>query len=199
MPTLSEIKEQVDKVNGLFKLLDEFDEEIEKIETEISEIEAKDDDIRSLGDFRDLSAKRNYLAELKKEREDLESNKILDIANQARAIDASGYVNETLENTESVKANRRAIKEKAIELLTLVNDYNADYEANAYRIAEEAKATGLSDLYDRINNSTHFQKQHRGYLESGLNGYIGSQFRKLDDQSSLAYMIERIQLFEGEE
>lgn len=199
MPTLSEIKEQVDKVNGLFKLLDEFDEEIEKIETEISETEAKDENIRSLGDFRDLSAKRKYLAELKKERDSLESKKILDIANQARAIDASGYVNVTLENTESVKANRQAIKEKATELLALVKDYNTDYEANAFRIAEEVKATGLSDLYDRINNSTQFQKQHRGYLESGLNGYMGNHFRKLDDQSSLTYMIERMRFFEGEE
>ena len=65
MPTLQEVKNQMDKVRTQLEIFDRFDEEIEKAEKEVKAIKSKNADVQTFEDFQAINAKEKYIAEMK--------------------------------------------------------------------------------------------------------------------------------------
>ena len=198
MPTLQEVKNQMEKVRTQLEIFDRFDEEIKKAEKEVEDIKSKETELQTFEDFQALNAKEKYIANMKVQRTKLEKERIDSIVAEAGKINASGYLETTLEQDETVKRQRQEIKKKSIELLELIANYNENYKNTAKRLADEVRETGIEDLFDRLNTSPEYSGVSKPYIYSGIAGYIGNQYRYLDPKDELAYFVNRINLFEGE-
>lgn len=199
MPTLQEVKNQMDKVRNQLEIFDRFDEEIEKAEKEVKAIKSKNADVQTFEDFQAINAKEKYIADMKAQRTKLEKERIDSIVADARKIDAPGYLETALEQDETVKRQRQEIKQKSIELLELIANYNENYKNTAKRLADEVRETGIEELFDRLNTSPEYSGVSKPYIYSGVAGYMGNQHRYLDPSDDLAYFVNRINLFEGEQ
>lgn len=199
MPTLQEVKNQMDKVRTQLEVFDRFDEEIKKAEQEVKAIKAKKADLQTFEDFQAINAKEKYTADMKAQRTKLEKERIDSIVADARKINASGYLETALEQDETVKRQRQEIKQKSIELLELIANYNENYKNTAKRLADEVRETGIEELFDRLNTSPEYSGVSKPYIYSGVAGYMGNQHRYLDPSDDLAYFVNRINLFEGEQ
>lgn len=199
MSTLQEVKNQMDKVRTQLEIFDRFDEEIKKAEQEVKAIKAKKADLQTFEDFQAINAKEKYIADMKAQRTKLEKERIDSIVADARKINASGYLETALEQDETVKRQRQEIKQKSIELLELIANYNENYKNTAKRLADEVRETGIEELFDRLNTSPEYSGVSKPYIYSGIAGYMGNQHRYLDPSDDLAYFVNRINLFEGEQ
>ncbi|MDS9442251.1 hypothetical protein RLN22_10475 [Streptococcus pneumoniae] len=199
MSTLQEVKNQMDKVRTQLEIFDRFDEEIKKAEQEVKAIKAKKADLQTFEDFQAINAKEKYIADMKAQRTKLEKERIDSIVADARKINASGYLETALEQDETVKRQRQEIKQKSIELLELIANYNENYKNTAKRLADEVRETGIEELFDRLNTSPEYSGVSKPYIYSGVAGYMGNQHRYLDPSDDLAYFVNRINLFEGEQ
>ncbi|CAG5741725.1 Uncharacterised protein [Streptococcus pneumoniae] len=199
MPTLQEVKNQMDKVRTQLEIFDRFDEEIKKAEQEVKAIKAKKADLQTFEDFQAINAKEKYIADMKAQRTKLEKERIDSIVADARKINASGYLETALEQDETVKRQRQEIKQKSIELLELIANYNENYKNTAKRLADEVRETGIEELFDCLNTSPEYSGVSKPYIYSGVAGYMGNQHRYLDPSDDLAYFVNRINLFEGEQ
>ena len=199
MPTLQEVKNQMDKVRTQLEIFDRFDEEIKKAEKEVKDIKSKKADVQTFEDFQAINAKEKYIADMKEQRTKLEKERIDSIVADARKINASGYLETALEQDETVKRQRQEIKQKSIELLELIANYNENYKNTAKRLADEVRETGIEELFDRLNTSPEYSGVSKPYIYSGIAGYMGNQHRYLDPSDDLAYFVNRINLFEGEQ
>lgn len=199
MSTLQEVKNQMDKVRTQLEIFDRFDEEIKKAEQEVKAIKAKKADLQTFEDFQAINAKEKYIADMKAQRTKLEKERIDSIVADARKINASGYLETALEQDETVKRQRQEIKQKSIELLELIANYNENYKNTAKRLADEVRETGIEELFDRLNTSPEYSGVSKPYIYSGVPGYMGNQHRYLDPSDDLAYFVNRINLFEGEQ
>ena len=199
MPTLQEVKNQMDKVRTQLEIFDRFDEEIKKAEQEVKDIKSKKADVQTFEDFQAINAKEKYIADMKEQRTKLEKERIDSIVADARKINASGYLETALEQDETVKRQRQEIKQKSIELLELIANYNENYKNTAKRLADEVRETGIEELFDRLNTSPEYSGVSKPYIYSGVAGYMGNQHRYLDPSDDLAYFVNRINLFEGEQ
>lgn len=199
MPTLQEVKNQMDKVRTQLEIFDRFDEEIKKAEQEVKAIKAKKADLQTFEDFQAINEKEKYIADMKAQRTKLEKERIDSIVADARKINASGYLETALEQDETVKRQRQEIKQKSIELLELIANYNENYKNTAKRLADEVRETGIEELFDRLNTSPEYSGVSKPYIYSGVAGYMGNQHRYLDPSDDLAYFVNRINLFEGEQ
>ena len=199
MPTLQEVKNQMDKVRTQLEIFDRFDEEIKKAEQEVKAIKAKKADLQTFEDFQAINAKEKYIADMKAQRTKLEKERIDSIVADARKINAKGYLETALEQDETVKRQRQKIKQKSIELLELIANYNENYKNTAKRLADEVRETGIEELFDRLNTSPEYSGVSKPYIYSGVAGYMGNQHRYLDPSDDLAYFVNRINLFEGEQ
>ena len=199
MPTLQEVKNQMGKVRTQLEIFDRFDEEIKKAEKEVKAIKAKKADLQTFEDFQAINAKEKYIADMKAQRTKLEKERINSIVADARKINASGYLETALEQDETVKRQRQEIKQKSIELLELIANYNENYKNTAKRLADEVRETGIEELFDRLNTSPEYSGVSKPYIYSGIAGYMGNQHRYLDPSDDLAYFVNRINLFEGEQ
>lgn len=199
MPTLQEVKNQMDKVRTQLEIFDRFDEEIKKAEKEVKAIKAKKADLQTFEDFQAINAKEKYIADMKVQRTKLEKERIDSIVADARKINAKGYLETALEQDETVKHQRQEIKQKSIELLELIANYNENYKNTAKRLADEVRETGIEELFDRLNTSPEYSGVSKPYIYSGVGGYMGNQHRYLDPSDDLAYFVNRINLFEGEQ
>lgn len=198
MPTLQEVKNQMDKVRTQLEIFDRFDEEIEKVEKEVKAIKSKKADVQTFEDFQAINAKEKYIADMKEQRTKLEKERIDSIVADARKINASGYLETALEQDETVKRQRQEIKEKSIELLELIANYNENYKNTAKGLADEVRETGIEELFDRLNTSPEYSGVSKPYIYSGIAGYMGNQHRYLDPKDDLAYFVNRVNSFEGE-
>ncbi|WP_250319823.1 hypothetical protein [Streptococcus salivarius] len=198
MPTLQEVKNQMDKVRNQLEIFDRFDEEIEKAEKEVKAIKSKNADVQTFEDFQAINAKEKYIADMKAQRTKLEKERIDSIVADARKINASGYLETALEQDETVKRQRQEIKKKSIELLELIANYNENYKNTAKRLADEVRETGIEELFGRLNTSPEYSGAIKPYISSGVTGYMGNQYRYLDPKADLAYFVNRVNLFEGE-
>jgi len=199
MPTLQEVKNQMDKVRTQLEIFDRFDEEIKKAEQEVKAIKAKKADLQTFEDFQAINAKEKYIADMKAQRTKLEKERIDSIVADARKINAKGYLETALEQDETVKRQRQEIKQKSIELLELIANYNENYKNTAKRLADEVRETGIEELFDRLNTSPEYSGVSKPYIYSGVAGYMGNQHRYLDPSDDLAYFVNRINYFEGEQ
>lgn len=199
MPTLQEVKNQMDKVRTQLEIFDRFDEEIKKAEKEVKAIKAKKADLQTFEDFQAINAKEKYIADMKAQRTKLEKERIDSIVADARKINAKGYLETALEQDETVKRQRQEIKQKSIDLLELIANYNENYKNTAKRLADEVRETGIEELFDRLNTSPEYSGVSKPYIYSGVAGYMGNQRRYLDSSDDLAYFVNRINLFEGEQ
>lgn len=199
MSTLQEVKNQMDKVRTQLEIFDRFDEEIKKAEQEVKAIKAKKADLQTFEDFQAINAKEKYIADMKAQRTKLEKERIDSIVADARKINASGYLETALEQDETVKRQRQEIKQKSIELLELIANYNENYKNTAKRLADEVRETGIEELFDCLNTSPEYSGVSKPYIYSGVAGYMGNQHRYLDPSDDLAYFVNRINLFEGEQ
>lgn len=199
MPTLQEVKNQMGKVRTQLEIFDRFDEEIKKAEKEVKAIKSKKADLQTFEDFQAINAKEKYIADMKEQRTKLEKERINSIVADARKINALGYLETALEQDETVKRQRQEIKQKSIELLELIANYNENYKNTAKRLADEVRETGIEELFDRLNTSPEYSGVSKPYIYSGVAGYMGNQHRYLDPSDDLAYFVNRINLFEGEQ
>lgn len=198
MPTLQEVKNQMDKVRTQLEIFDRFDEEIEKAEKEVKAIKSKNADVQTFEDFQAINAKEKYIADMKAQRTKLEKERIDSIVADARKINASGYLETALEQDETVKRQRQEIKKKSIELLELIANYNENYKNTAKRLADEVRETGIEELFNRLNTSPEYSGVSKPYISSGISGYMGNQYRYLDPKADLAFFVNRVNHFEGE-
>lgn len=198
MPTLQEVKNQMDKVRNQLEIFDRFDEEIEKAEKEVKAIKSKNADVQTFEDFQAINAKEKYIADMKAQRTKLEKERIDSIVADARKIDAPGYLEIALEQDETVKRQRQEIKQKSIELLELIANYNENYKNTAKRLADEVRETGIEELFNRLNTSPEYSGASKPYISSGVTGYMGNQYRYLDPKADLAFFVNRVNHFEGE-
>ena len=198
MPTLQEVKNQMDKVRNQLEIFDRFDEEIEKAEKEVKAIKSKNADVQTFEDFQAINAKEKYIADMKAQRTKLEKERIDSIVADARKINASGYLETALEQDETVKRQRQEIKKKSIELLELIANYNENYKNTAKRLADEVRETGIEELFNRLNTSPEYSGASKPYISSGVTGYMGNQYRYLDPKADLAFFVNRVNHFEGE-
>ena len=198
MPTLQEVKNQMDKVRTQLEIFDRFDEEIEKAEKEVKAIKSKNADVQTFEDFQAINAKEKYIADMKAQRTKLEKERIDSIVADARKIDAPGYLETALEQDETVKRQRQEIKQKSIELLELIANYNENYKNTAKRLADEVRETGIEELFNRLNTSPEYSGASKPYISSGVTGYMGNQYRYLDPKVDLAFFVNRVNHFEGE-
>ena len=198
MPTLQEVKNQMDKVRTQLEIFDRFDEEIEKAEKEVKAIKSKKADVQTFEDFQAINAKEKYIADMKAQRTKLEKERIDSIVADARKIDAPGYLETALEQDETVKRQRQGIKQKSIELLELIANYNENYKNTAKRLADEVRETGIEELFNRLNTSPEYSGASKPYISSGVTGYMGNQYRYLDPKADLAFFVNRVNHFEGE-
>lgn len=198
MPTLQEVKNQMDKVRTQLEIFDRFDEEIEKAEKEVKAIKSKNADVQTFEDFQAINAKEKYIADMKAQRTKLEKERIDSIVADARKINASGYLETALEQDETVKRQRQEIKKKSIELLELIANYNENYKNTAKRLADEVRETGIEELFNRLNTSPEYSGVSKPYISSGIIGYMGNQYRYLDPKADLAFFVNRVNHFEGE-
>ena len=198
MPTLQEVKNQMDKVRTQLEIFDRFDEEIKKAETEVKDIKSKKADVQTFEDFQAINAKEKYIADMKVQRTKLEKERIDSIVADARKINALGYLETTLEQDETVKRQRQEIKQKSIELLELIANYNENYKNTAKRLADEVGETGIEELFNRLNTSPEYSGVSKPYISSGIIGYMGNQYRYLDPKADLAFFVNRVNHFEGE-
>ncbi|MBY4959098.1 hypothetical protein [Streptococcus suis] len=120
MTTFKEINEQVAVLKSQFEVFDRFDNEIDKVKSEIATLQNKGSEIQSFEDFQTIDAKQKYLLDLQKQRKKLEVSKINEIAAQARKINVRGYLSSELEHTGTIISQRQLIKSKSIELLELI-------------------------------------------------------------------------------
>ena len=199
MPTLQEVKNQMDKVRTQLEIFDRFDEEIKKTEKEVEAIKSKKAELQTFEDFKAVNSKEKYIADMKAQRTKLEKERIDSIVADARKINAKGYLETTLEQDETVKRQRQEIKQKSIELLELIANYNENYKNTAKRLADEVRETGIEELFDRLNTSPEYSGVSKPYIYSGVAGYMGNQHRYLDPSDDLAYFVNRINYFEGEQ
>lgn len=199
MPTLQEVKNQMDKVRTQLEIFDRFDEEIKKTEKEVEAIKSKKAELQTFEDFKAVNSKEKYIADMKEQRTKLEKERIDSIVADARKINALGYLETALEQDETVKRQRQEIKQKSIELLELIANYNENYKNTAKRLADEVRETGIEELFDRLNTSPEYSGVSKPYIYSGVAGYMGNQHRYLDPSDDLAYFMNRINLFEGEQ
>ena len=199
MPTLQEVKNQMDKVRTQLEIFDRFDEEIKKAEKEVKDIKSKKAELQTFEDFQAINAKEKYIADMKAQRTKLEKERIDSIVADARKINAKGYLETTLEQDETLKRQRQEIKQKSIELLELIANYNENYKNTAKRLADEVRETGIEELFDRLNTSPEYSGVSKPYIYSGVAGYMGNQHRYLDPSDDLAYFVNRINYFEGEQ
>ena len=199
MSTLQEVKNQMDKVRTQLEIFDRFDEEIKKAEKEVKDIKSKKAELQTFEDFQAINAKEKYIADMKAQRTKLEKERIDSIVADARKINAKGYLETTLEQDETVKRQRQEIKQKSIELLELIANYNENYKNTAKRLADEVRETGIEELFDRLNTSPEYSGVSKPYIYSGVAGYMGNQHRYLDPSDDLAYFVNRINYFEGEQ
>ena len=199
MPTLQEVKNQMDKVRTQLEIFDRFDEEIKKAEKEVKDIKSKKAELQTFEDFQAINAKEKYIADMKAQRTKLEKERIDSIVADARKINAKGYLETALEQDETVKRQRQEIKQKSIELLELIANYNENYKNTAKRLADEVRETGIEELFDRLNTSPEYSGVSKPYIYSGVAGYMGNQHRYLDPSDDLAYFVNRINYFEGEQ
>lgn len=198
MPTLQEVKNQMDKVRTQLEIFDRFDEEIEKAEKEVKAIKSKNADVQTFEDFQAINAKEKYIADMKAQRTKLEKERIDSIVADARKIDAPGYLETALEQDETVKRQRQEIKQKSIELLELIANYNENYKNTAKRLADEVRETGIEELFNRLNTSPEYSGASKPYISSGVTGYMGNQYRYLDPKADLEFFVNRVNHFEGE-
>lgn len=198
IPTLQEVKNQMDKVRNQLEIFDRFDEEIEKAEKEVKAIKSKNADVQTFEDFQAINAKEKYIADMKAQRTKLEKERIDSIVVDARKIDAPGYLETALEQDETVKRQRQEIKQKSIELLELIANYNENYKNTAKRLADEVRETGIEELFNRLNTSPEYSGASKPYISSGVTGYMGNQYRYLDPKVDLAFFVNRVNHFEGE-
>lgn len=198
MPTLQEVKNQMDKVRTQLEIFDRFDEEIEKAEKEVKAIKSKNADVQTFEDFQAINAKEKYIADMKVQRTKLEKERIDSIVADARKIDAPGYLDTALEQDETVKRQRQEIKQKSIELLELIANYNENYKNTAKRLADEVREAGIEELFNRLNTSPEYSGVSKPYISSGVTGYMGNQYHYLDPKEDLAFFVNRVNHFEGE-
>ena len=198
MPTLQEVKNQVEKVRNQLDIFDRFDEEIEKVEKEVEVIKSKKADIQTFEDFQAINAKEKYIADMKAQRTKLEKERFDSIVADARKINASGYLETALEQDETVKRQRQEIKMKSIELLELIANYNENYKNTSKRLADEVRETGIEELFDRLNTAPEYSRLSKPHLSSGTVAYMGNQYRYLDPKADLAFLVNRVNHFEGE-
>ena len=199
MPTLQEVKNQMDKVRTQLEIFDRFDEEIKKTEKEVEAIKSKKAELQTFEDFKAVNSKEKYIADMKAQRTKLEKERIDSIVADARKINAKGYLETALEQDETVKRQRQEIKQKSIELLELIANYNENYKNTAKRLADEVRETGIEELFDHLNTSPEYSGVSKPYIYSGVAGYMGNQHRYLDPSDDLAYFVNRINYFEGEQ
>ena len=198
MPTLQEVKNQMDKVRTQLEIFDRFDEEIKKTEKEVEAIKSKKAELQTFEDFKAVNSKEKYIADMKAQRTKLEKERIDSIVADARKINALGYLETALEQDETVKRQRQEIKQKSIELLELIANYNENYKNTAKRLADEVRETGIEELFNRLNTSPEYSGVSKPYISSGITGYMGNQYRYLDPKEDLAYFVNRVNHFEGE-
>lgn len=199
MPTLQEVKVQIGKVQAQLEIFKQFDEEIKKTEEEIEVIKAKKTGLQTFEDFKTINTKEKYIAELKEQVKKLEVERIDFIMAEARKINASSYMDTVLERDEIVKRQRKEIKEKSIELLELIANYNETYKNTAKGLAEKLEKTGIEDVFDFLNSFPKYSNIRRSYVPSGVFEYTGDRNCYLDPVNDLAYFVNRINSFEGGE
>lgn len=198
MVTLAEIKGQVDTLKGQLAIFDRFDEEIQKAKDDIQAIKNKGGEVQTFEDFQAINAKQKYLSELISQRKNMEVSKIGEIVDGVRKIKVSTYLSESLEQDETVKHQRQEIKQKSIELLELIANYNDTYKNTAKKLVDGVEKTGINDVYDRINESEEYNRLNPAHIYSPTSGYNGDSSRYLDSTDTLGYLINRIKYFEGE-
>ena len=199
MPTLQEVKNQMDKVRTQLEIFDRFDEEIKKAEQEVEAVKAKKADMRTFEDFQTVNTKEKYIADMKVQRGKLERERIDSIIIEARKINASGYLDAVLEQDETVRRQRQEIKRKSIELLELIANYNESYKNTAKRLADEVRETGIEELFDRLNGLPKYSNVSKPYVYSGVTSYDGGPYKRLNPNDDLAHLVNCINLFEGEQ
>lgn len=131
MPTLQEVKNQMDKVRTQLEIFDRFDEEIKKTEKEVEAIKSKKAELQTFEDFKAVNSKEKYIADMKAQRTKLEKERIDSIVADARKINAKGYLETALEQDETVKRQRQEIKQKSVikqirAIKTLLNSLRND-------------------------------------------------------------------------
>ena len=143
MPTLQEVKAQIEKVRAQLEIFKQFDEEIKKSEEEIEAIKAKKTGLQTFEDFKTINT-----------------------------------------------------KEKSIELLELIANYNETYKNTAKGLAEKLEKTGIEDVFDFLNSFPKYSNISKPYIPSGVFEYTGNQNCYLNPANDLAYFVNRINSFE---
>ena len=189
MPTLQEIKDQVDNLRQQLAIFDGFDEEIKKTQEEVEYIKAKKAEMQTFEDFKAINSKEKYIADLREQKKKLECERVGD--------SVTPYFKNGLEQDKTIKNQRQEIKQKSIELIELIENYNETYKNTAQKLVDEVLGTGIQELFDKINSLPEYTRKN-GYVSCGVASYTGESNRYLDSTDTLGYIIGRIRLFEGE-
>lgn len=197
MPTLQEIKDQVDNLRQQLAIFDGFDEEIKKTQEEVEHIKAKKAEMQTFEDFKAINSKEKYIADLREQKKKLECERVGDIATKAVGLSVTPYFKNGLEQDKIIKNQRQEIKQKSIELIELIENYNETYKNTAQKLVDEVLGTGIQELFDKINSLPEYARKN-GYVSCGVAGYTGESSRYLDSTDPLGYIVGRIRLFEGE-
>ena len=162
MPTLQEIKEQVDNLRQQLAIFDGFDEEIKKTLEEVETIKAKKAELQTFEDFKAINSKEKYIAELRNQKKKLECERVGDIATKAVGLSVTPYLKNGLEQDKIIKNQRQEIKQKSIELIELIENYNETYKNTAQKLVNEVLGTGIQELFDKINSLPEYTRKN-GY------------------------------------
>lgn len=195
MVTLEEIKNEVKNLQGQLAIFERFDEEIQKAKDDIQAIQNKSEDVQTFEDFQEIDAKQKYIADLTKQRKSLEVSKVGKIAEKARQINVSQYLTNELEQDTAIRKQRQEIKDKSMELIKLIENYNDNYKNTAQKIASEVQETGIQELFDTINSLPEYNRTSTNNLYCAVSGYAGDQSRYLSSSDNLGYLIKRINYF----
>lgn len=195
MVTLEEIKNEVKNLQGQLAIFERFEEEIQKAKDDIQAIQNKSEDVQTFEDFQEINAKQKYIADLTKQRKSLEASKVGKIADKARQINVSQYLTNELEQDTAIRKQRQEIKNKSLELIKLIENYNDNYKNTAQTIASKVQETGIEDLFNTINSLPEYNRISTNHLYCAVSGYTGNQSRYLSSSDNLDYLIKRINYF----
>ena len=112
-------------------------------------------------------------------------------------LSVTPYFKNGLEQDKIIKNQRQEIKQKSIELIELIENYNETYKNTAQKLVDEVLGTGIQELFDKINSLPEYTRKN-SYVSCGVAGYTGESSRYLDSTDPLGYIVGRIRLFEGE-
>lgn len=191
MTTIKDIKDQVTELASYFTLLDDFDNEIQKVSDEISASSPQ-----TFESFRDTEAKKKYLVELQNQRTQVEQQKQSQIIHKARHLPIRSYLDDSLYNDVELLNLRKSIESQAVSLIEMVENYNDTYIKKAKSLSDEVLGTGVSDILDKVNNLENIHRGISPYVNDPVVGFIGTERDTLNYRQSPGELISQIKRLE---